>query len=197
MTFISMRTAILPFVFVFLSPLAMLSGQVKYEKEYRIKEEAVPQQALDFVASLAFDRRVKWYKEERLQGTSIEAKTCFNKHKYSIEFDSLGRLEDVEIKIKWQAIPPAVQQAILATLEEQLARHRLIKIQRQWSGPPKAVLASVQTQTQQESVVKKYEIVLKGKSEEGIQWYEYTFTAIGLEESRRRIILRNTDNLTY
>lgn len=172
-------------------------GQIKYEKEYRIRTTAVPKPALDFVRELPFDRRIKWYQEEGFSATSIEAKSCYKKQKYSIEFDQHGHLQDVEIQIRAKSVPGPVLSKIRTNLDIRFKRHRLIKIQKQWSGPSAAVMTSVQAQEMGEQVVEKYEIVIKGKSNEGVYWYEYTFDATGEEEASKKIVLRNTDNLAY
>jgi hypothetical protein len=57
---------------------AILQAQKKYEKEYRIKQEEVPEEALEFIHSAAIDFSEKWYFEENLEGNSIEAKFKYN-----------------------------------------------------------------------------------------------------------------------
>ena len=91
--------------FCYLNPTL---SQVKYEKEIRLNKEAIPQAAIDFISSLSFSKKVKWYKEFGLDNTSIEAKTKHEEKKYSIEFTPEGILEDVEIKIKSAEISSSV-----------------------------------------------------------------------------------------
>lgn len=192
-----MAVKILSVLFLLFCPFAMNWAQVKYEKEYRLKPDQVPEQAIQFVASLGFNGAIKWYREEGLIHSTFEAKTRYRRQKYSIEFDSLGALEDVEVKIKWAAVPMSVQAEIAQSLRQQFDRYRLIKIQRQWSGQPEVVVAAVKEGTFRTDLSEKYEIIVKGKSKEGLHWYEFTFSAKGQEISRKRIVLRNTDNLEY
>ena len=62
-------------------------SQDKYEKEYRIKYEEVPKSALNFINSINFSNKIKWYKEESLKSYTYEAKTIHKDIKFSVEFD--------------------------------------------------------------------------------------------------------------
>lgn len=89
-------------VFLFMIFVVALSndkGQTKYEREFRMSEKKVPQKAREFVHSMDFESKVKWYFEENLQGNSIEAKLKQQGQQYSVEFDTLGTLQDVEVEI--------------------------------------------------------------------------------------------------
>ncbi|MEZ4934623.1 MAG: hypothetical protein R2788_21160 [Saprospiraceae bacterium] len=81
-----------------------IHAQVKYEKESRLKEKDVPSIALDFIDSLAVKKKVRWYLEEGFNRTSVEAKFKMDNRKYSIEFDTIGNLEDIEIQVKWDGL---------------------------------------------------------------------------------------------
>lgn len=185
------------FILLLLSATVPLSAQLKYEREYRLALAEVPKKAINFLEALSFQSKIRWYKEESLTATSYEAKFRHDRQKYSIEFDSTGVLEDVEIKIKWLSIREATRQAISKVLDSQFSRHRLVKIQRQWSGDTKTVLQATKSGVIGEGIVERYETVIKGKSATGLHWYEITFSASGILLTQKRIILRNTDNLEY
>jgi hypothetical protein len=97
-------------------------SQLKYEREYRISKEEVPEEALAYIQKIGFDKKVKWYREEGLKSWSIEAKTRDNGQLYSIEFDSLGRIEDVEIKIKWKEVHEEGKKAIEEVLRKDFSK---------------------------------------------------------------------------
>lgn len=179
-----------------LSAIPLLS-QVKYEKEYRIKAEQVPAAAKVFIDKLTFQRPVKWYKEESLTTITYEAKTKEEGQKYSIEFDSTGQIEDIELKINWTSILASARASIEDALSESFERYRLIKIQRQWTGAAEDLVEAVKTKSTGDRLRVRYEIIVKGKSDAGWQWYEITFSDAGTQLSSKRIILRNTDNLEY
>ncbi|GAB5551217.1 MAG: hypothetical protein Sapg2KO_08080 [Saprospiraceae bacterium] len=176
-----------------------LLGQDKYEKEYRISIDAVPSAALSYVQKFDFDKKVKWYREESLSLSSIEAKTKWNKQRYSIEFDTTGLLQDIEITINFEAISIPAQQAICEALTNEFDRYKLKKIQRQYSGNKTFILAYL---SQEEKILNpevkiQFEIVLEGKTEASVNLYEYTFSQQGKLINKRRIVLRNTDILEY
>ncbi len=172
-------------------------GQQKFEKETRIKIAQVPVPAQQFIAAIPFPRRIKWYKEENLSSSSIEAKTKYNKHKYSIEFGIEGELQDVEIKINWAEVPERTQTAIQQYLKETFNRFKYRKIQEQLSGETAAVLDYLLGKEKKENITTQYEIVLKGKKAGQTSWFEYTFDAQGKFKDQKTIIFRNTDNLEY
>lgn len=184
-------------IFLLIFPTIPLLSQVKYEKEYRIKAEQVPEAAITFVERLGFQNRTKWYREESLTASTYEAKVRREGQKYSIEFDSTGLLEDVELKIKWPSVAEKTRERINQSLGQLFSSYRLIKIQRQWSGDPQAVLQATKKGVSGENTIERYETIIKGKSETGLHWYEITFSEEGNLQSQKRIILRNTDNLEY
>ncbi|SRX75489.1 hypothetical protein [Aequorivita antarctica] len=49
-------------------------AQKKFEKENCLKQNDVPLNPLNFIDSLSFNDKVKWYLEEGLEKKSIEAK---------------------------------------------------------------------------------------------------------------------------
>jgi hypothetical protein len=61
-----------------------LNAQQKYEKESRLKEKDIPIKAHHFIDFLVAGNRIRWYLEEGLERTSIEAKFKLNNQKYSI-----------------------------------------------------------------------------------------------------------------
>lgn len=174
----------------------ILFAQEKFEREYRIKKNKVPQKAIAFVTSLKLKSKIKWFGEESSQGRSIEAKTKARKIKYSIEFDTLGNLQDVEIQIAKQQIPKATLEQIQKTLSTDFTKFKFVKIQKQLSGKSEAVLSSI-LQKKYTDVTIKYEIVLKGTLRKKKHLYEYTFSDDGMFEKREKIIFKNSDNLEY
>ena len=172
-------------------------SQEKYEKEYRIKTEVVPQGALEFIKSVGFSKKVKWYKEEGLTRNTIEAKTKHRGAKYSIEFNIAGEIEDVEYVIKWNDIPSLTRLNIDTFLDSIYQKMRLVKIQIQLTGNKEELLKALVKPEANLSVITKYEIVLKGKSDSRYELLEYLFSENGQMERKSKITLKNTDNLEY
>lgn len=169
----------------------------KYEREYRIKDEQVPAAALEFVEALNFDRKIRWYAEEGASKRSIEAKTRLEKHRYSIEFDTAGYLEDVEVEVDWDQLPAAVLETICSQLTDDFDKFKIIKIQVQYSGDTDALRGLTTAQFDAGKVEVKYELIVKGVEAAKVNWYEYLFAGDGMQEQRLIILFRNTDNLEY
>ena len=92
----------------------MISGalfaQDKIERELRVEEKVVPKEARDwFYDAFETTKRPKWYQEIFESGYSYEAKFKLKGKFYSVEFDSLGLIQDVEIEIDYNELPKEVQ----------------------------------------------------------------------------------------
>lgn len=172
-------------------------AQTKYEREYRLNAEDIPVPAREFIEGCGFSKRIKWYGEESLTGHSFEAKVKHFDTRYSIEFDTLGQLEDVEGRMPWKAIPEATRNRITQQLDEAYSRHRFIEIQRQWTGETAVLSQLIRGEPVGEGYTLRYEIVFKGKTADGWRWYEYLFSATGEIERKSPIVFRNTDNLDF
>lgn len=186
------------FLSFWLSALSCVAlGQHKYEREYRIDRGEVPEAARFFLDSAGFERRVKWYGEENLSGHSVEAKVKRKHHLYSIEFDTLGQLEDIEIKLHWAEVPEKVREKIKEKLHAAFVHHHIRKTQVQYSGSREQMLALVREQDVQEAYTTRYELIVRGKTKTDVKLYEMLFDAQGKLLQQSDIVLRNTDNLEY
>jgi hypothetical protein len=176
-------------------------AQVKYEKEYRIDREQVPDSALFFINELAFSKRIKWYKEEGLERTSIEAKTKSKKTKkrYSIEFSKTGAFEDVEIEVDWEDMPRSTQTAICTYLERTFDKFKIQKIQVQFTGALQPIQAQVKARSVEPSntVKTRYELITKVKVKEEFYRMELLFGEGGNLLQQSRLVSKNMDNLEY
>lgn len=176
-----------------------LSAQVKYEQEEKIKATAVPVRAFQFIDSLPLKRAPKWFRETRLLGYSFEAKFKCLGHHYSVEFDSLGTFEDVEINWKEKELPIDAWERIKEDLGTKFAKFRLQKIQIQYSGPP-ALILPVFERLEFEHPPQmriRYELQLKGKQGGGYEWYEMTYSEEGDWIKTDKIIFQPIDHLIY
>ncbi|MDQ4139839.1 MAG: hypothetical protein M3142_04880, partial [Bacteroidota bacterium] len=136
-----MNLKILFFINVILLITNQTFGQTKYEKEYRLKPQEVPVEARKFVDALRFSGKVKWYFEENLKGNSIEAKVTNNQKRYSLEFDTLGNLQDVEVQIDWLEIPEVTRNNISGSLDSEYSDYKINKIQVQYTGKNSILLS--------------------------------------------------------
>lgn len=172
-------------------------SQEKFEKEYRLKIEEIPQAAKDFISKFNFEKKVKWYKEESDRGNSIEAKTKYKDSRYSIEFETNGTLEDVEIKVDFESLPKVVQQFISKTFSTTFQKWKIDKVQLQYSGEPSAVFSFISKKASKEDIVINFEVVVRGKNDNRYYPYEFLFSEEGKTISKQKINYRNTDNIEY
>lgn len=187
------------YILFFVCSAQLCFAQDKFEKESRLSTERVPSQALEFVEAFSFPGKIKWFKEESLTGNSIEAKTRFNTQKWSIEFDTSGFIEDIEIEIDYSEISSSTKKAIDQYLESNFDKHQVCKTQRQFSGQsnalkqfdPKQVLGST------DQIQIRYELVVKVKQNKKHKQIELLFDESGILLNESTIIFQNTDNLEF
>jgi hypothetical protein len=172
-------------------------AQDKLEKESSIKPKEVPSKALLFIDSLNFITKVKWFEEEGLDKKSIEAKFKLNKVRYSIEFDSLGVIEDVEIEVNWESLESNWRDSISSQLKLDCSSHKIEKIQRQLTGSEKDLLYQLKTDGNFEHLKTKYEIIVKCSKQKKVELFEYLFTDKGILVSTSKIIFKNSSHLEY
>jgi hypothetical protein len=173
------------------------SAQQKFEKESRLKPEDVPALAGQFIEAVELDTRWKWYFEENLVGNSVEAKTKYNGEWYSVEFDTSGKIQDVEIETDLQEMKENVSRNILMALDSMFNSHKIDKIQIQYTAETSVLIAILNKNAGQADSKIQYEIVVKGKTTGRPKLYEFTFTDNGKLLETSEIIFRNTDNLEY
>lgn len=189
-------TCLLTFAFLALGNNPV-HAQQKFEREIRIRPQAVPAAAEAFVSACIDKGKVRWYKEINLGFYSFEAKATRNGHHYSIEFDSLGVIQDVEMVIRFDHLTNVVQSAITAELTGRCSKYRITRVQRQWTGSTRALQAVIREGSTAEQYTERIEIVFSCKTDKAPVLYEALFDAHGKLENLLEIIPRNTDNLDF
>lgn len=172
-------------------------AQQKFEREIRVRPQAVPAAAEAFVSACAGTERIRWYQEINLGFYNYEAKVKRNGHHYSIEFDSTGVLQDVEMSIRFSHLPEAVQGAVRAELAGRCSKYRITRVQRQWTGAAQALEELVRNGTTGGQHTERIELVFSCKTDRGPVLYEALFDALGKMDSLVEIVPRNTDNLDF
>lgn len=170
-------------------------SQIKYERESCIKIGDVPNKAKLFVDSIAGKERLKWYKEDNIIKTSIEAKFKIEGKKYSVEFDTLGNLEDIELLVKKDDIKRDILNKIRDNLKEEYLNYKIIKIQKQYKGDIKDVV--IVFKNNNDKYLSGYEVIVRGKTRKDVYLYEYFFNKKGDKKIVKKIILKTTDHLDY
>lgn len=165
-----------------------LFSQEKFEREYRIKENHAPKKATQIIKMWNFPKKIKWYAEESNLGKTFEAKTCFRKNKFSIEFSENGTILDVEKTVKLKELPLETQQKITRALKNRFRKYRLKKIQIQYVGSESAIYKEIfPLKPHQEKPIINYEIVVKGKTDKTYQSFEILLNTKGAIEKELKI----------
>ena len=170
-------------------------AQTKYEREYRLKRERVPSPALEFVGTP--DTKIKWYYEENLEGNSVEAKFDLDGKFYSVEFDTLGTLEDIEIDAEINSLPGPILEKIREGLQGTYTKFVLRRLQLQYSNGISSFSDFLNVDDPAEQYELRYEFVVKAKKDSHWKLYEIIFGRDGDIERTSEIIFRNTDNLEF
>lgn len=192
--FISVR--IFAILFLIFGNFNFCLSQEKIEKESGIKPREVPSGAKDWLKD-AFEnvKKPKWFLEYSQNGKSYEAKFHFQGHFHSVEFDSLGNVEDVEIEIKESEVSSEVWKEIQSHFESSYDLVKVEKIQRQYTGS-QSDLEDFFDEEKKDGVVIRYEIVFQGKNE---LWelFEALFDESGKFLSKLKVQIRLNDNLIF
>jgi hypothetical protein len=178
-----------------LFPLISFS-QEKVEREVGIKASKVPNPAKEWLFD-AFEeiKKPKWYLEYSQNGKAFEAKFLFKSYFYSVKFDSMGALMDVEIEIDQKEVPENTWAQIHSYFESTYEEIKIQKIQRQLIGD-ESVVEDYFDEDEREGVTIRYEIVFDGKNESWAKW-EALFDDQGKLISIIRVQERPVDNLIF
>ena len=188
------------YILFLLSFVYSFSGisQVKFEKERRVKSVEVPLAAFNFIQEFIPGRKVKWFYEEGTFGNSYETKFKKNGFKYSIEFDTIGKIQDVEIIIQIDEIEGYIYENIKTRLNQILENYSIQKSQIQYVGNIYDLLSLndlKKAHIQQLGIA--YELVVKGKIDGEVKLIEFNFSQTGDFIHQSELHLQNFDNLEY
>jgi hypothetical protein len=174
-----------------------LFAQEKFEKESRIKQRDVPSKALLFMDSLKYKAKMKWYEEEGLTRKSIEAKFKHNRTKYSIEFDTLGNVEDIEIEVNWQDIESDITDPVFNQFKLDCSKYKIVKVQKQFTGSENELFSLLINGTNGEQPKIKYEIIVRCNQQKEVNLFEYLFNNKGILIAKSKIVFKNSSHLEY
>ncbi len=183
-------------ILITLSFCIALSAQKKFEREYRIDCAEVPDSAKDFIEKGPFKKKVKWYREESDQGVSIEAKTKHQGHDFSIEFDTLGTLQDIEITRRLRSLPVDRQKTIHTALRERYVKYHVKKLQLHYDQSKDELLDMLNARLGYD-ILPYYEIELKAKKDQTTKLYEILLSYHGDVLREREIQLDFPTNMEF
>jgi hypothetical protein len=193
-TGIDMRYSV---ILVFLLISASLFAQEKVEEERRIKKSEVPANARKWLRD-AYEgkKKVRWYYEETSGEQSYEAKLKWKGHLHSVEFNTEGIIEDIEVKLQEADLPETVRRNLEHYFETTYTSHTILKVQRQWIGSSEDLEDAID-ENEVEDVETRYEIEFYGRAGSEKEIWEGLFDAQGQMIRKRIIELKPTDNLRF
>lgn len=192
-----LRGSLILVAFALLLNVETTFAQQKIEREYAIKTAQVPKSALQYVDQVFEGRRTKWYAEESQKGRSIEAKVKQDGTIYSIEFDEGGKLQDIETLISFKSLPEPLRNTIEKTLEAEFSRIKIIKVQRQWTGPAKTLQLLLAKKEPAEKYITRYELVIRGTKDRSTSDYEVLVDDQGRLIRTSKIISKDNPHLLF
>jgi len=183
---------------LFLSYCAV-KAQVKKEQEFRIAKNDFPQNSLRTLQPhLTNAKRIRFYKEFDGKKTSFESKFKKDRLKYSIEFDSLGQLEDVEFIIKEKDIPEETWLTLQHYLKVNYHNSKIKKIQQQYPIGTKSAFQVLESAFQNLLLPDiNYELIISAKEDSGFTFYEVSFDHEGNFLNARKLVDSNYDHVLY
>lgn len=174
-------------------------AQQKQEQEFGIDEKDLPRNISPLLSEYLKDvKRLRFFKELDGQKTSYEVKFKKDTLYYSIEFDSIGQLEDVEFIIKESAIPKKSYASINEYLGTAHEKYRIKKIQQQYpheGGNAKALLRDAFQNLLSTKI--NYELIIATKDKEGYVEFEITFDAQGNHLLTRKSVATKYDHVLF
>lgn len=186
--------------FMFCMFFSFCFSQNKDEYEARINLKEFPERTKSYFNFISYDAKyLKFYKEIDNEKQSFEAKFKINKLHYSVEFDTLGNLEDLEIVIKKKFISKEIFKQIDFYFNSNFKKTRIIKIQKQYVNyTDKSDKYFIQ------HIVKNpnnkhthFEIIAETKTEKKHELREFTFDRNGLFQKSRLVTSSSYEHALY
>lgn len=172
-------------------------SQEKFEKEDRIRAALVPSKAMEFMDGAFNVDKIKWYAEENLNGKDIEGKVKKDGKLYSVKFDTVGNLKDVEKTVNFKTVPERIQAIVQSKLDSLFSSFKIQKTQIQFLGKASVLKELIINGITNHDYITNYEIVIRGKKDKKVDYYEILFNEQGVPQRNERIIQKNTHHLIY
>lgn len=194
-----MKKYIIILILIFLGNYT-LRAQVKNEYEERIKKNELPSLAKQALAYLPQTvKRIKFYKETDGKRRSFEIKFKYKKEYYSMEFDTLGVIEDIEILYKIKQLEPKAKHQILAHFDNTYKKVKVIKTQQQFvfskSFTPKDFITKVLNKSLKTNI--NYEIIAEVTKASKRSIREFIFNQNGVFIDYRTVTHPNYSHVLF
>ncbi|MFS4482492.1 hypothetical protein ACKGJY_05715 [Hyunsoonleella sp. 2307UL5-6] len=187
-------------IFIFFLYVSVSFSQSKNEKEERIPLSEFPKVARNYFNEFSHQLKyLKLYRETDGEKHSFEAKFKIKKLYYSIEFDTMGKLEDIEIVIKEKYIPKTTLLEISTYFDTNFKKTRLLKIQKQYVNytkqPDKTFIHHIVKHPNDTHT--HFEIIAEVKTNNIHELKEFTFDKDGKFKASRKVTSSSYEHALY
>ena len=166
--------------------------------EKRVGFNEVPSKSLNFTQSIFSSQKIKWYLEKNDSILLFEAKTKHKKHRYSVEFDTLGNIIDVEKIIKYKSLSTTTKKKIHHAIISEFKTYKVQKTQIQWISSDEETLTElIQFGFSNKFYVENFEVTIKGKKESIPMYYRILINNSGKIIQIIELERRSVDNLDF
>lgn len=175
----------------------VVHAQNKEEKEKRISADELPAKSFGVLEPFLEDaQRLRFYYEIDGDHKSYEAKFNYEGQKYSIEFDSLGMLEDVEVIVNWKSVPESTRNGIQSYFDT-FKKYKIFRLQKQFISKGGEDQKTVEAALADQGETIRYEMVVGLKAEKVWNNFELLFDDRGVLLDKRKVISRSSDYILY
>lgn len=174
--------------------------QSKNEKEERIPASEFPEIAQGYFNIISHEvKYLKYYKETDGDKKSFEVKFKYKKEHYSAEFDTLGKLEDIEIVIKKRHIPKQIFNTISDYFNANYKRFTIVKVQKQYVNTTNKTDRQFIRHVLENPYNKHthFEIIAEVKTPRKHELRELTFDRHGVFEKSRKVTSSSYEHALY
>ena len=187
-------------IIILMLPIFATSQDKKIEKEEDIDREDMPESAQEYLLqNIPEDiNKLRHYYETDGDKESYEAKFKYNRHRFSVEFNETGTLEDIEVQVKKSDLEDVVLEKIENYLEKQHDRFKIEKIQAQYLSENDAPEQTMQRAKKFDAnSPNHYELIVATKNKGELKKYEMLFDTNGNFKNEREIIRNSYDYLIF
>ena len=175
-------------------------AQTKNEKESRVQLLDFPKASQATLKAISKRvKRIRYYREMDGEKHSFESKFKYKKHWFSVEFDSLGTIEDIEVTVKKRQLRHGAKTTIYDYLKAHSSKYDIIKIQEQYVY--KDDISEVQFLNSilenRASHNSNYEIIIAIKSGSAWELKEMTFDPEGTLLKQRNVQQDSYEYIMY
>ncbi|MGY8914085.1 MAG: hypothetical protein ACKVJF_03255 [Flavobacteriales bacterium] len=189
--------------FLFIALLCMSTeavGQIKLEREHRIKKSQFPENGILFMdTKIGTVKKLRYYRE--IDSSAILYTSKFKKDRlhYGIHFSGNGQFQKVDIIVKEIDIPQDSWDNVTSFLAKHFTKYQTKSIHQQYTVSKDRSEAATLKNAFQNLILPEmtYMILVKGKKADKYEFYKILFDAAGNLVQIKKALPSNYDHTLY